>query len=122
MTSIHHHFPANNMVRSQAIGNRKRDPLPCLLMQLVARAGLAMVVSATSRPWCSALFQGRRHVILLRIEGDDAEMRQARFMNGLAEVEWTLPGHFVADICVDDSVRDDEAMVLTLSALTIEDW
>ncbi|HKY80216.1 MAG TPA: hypothetical protein VJM09_01940 [Sphingobium sp.] len=111
------------LVRNGNKEPRGADPLPRLLAQLLDRAGgPATVERATSRPWASALFQGRRHVIILRLTGADAAERRDRFMLGLEEAEWTLPRHFVADITVDESRSAAEEEWLKLSALTIEDW
>src|SRR3546814_5062656 len=83
---------------------KARDPLPRLLAQLSARAGgEVMVERAASRPWASALFQGRRHVIALTLAGPDAAERRAAFAEGIEEAEWSLSGHFVADIGIDRS-------------------
>ena len=123
MTSIHAMFAPSNLVQNKGIGNRQSDPLSRLLTQVIERAGQpARIERATSRPWNSALFQGRRHVILLHIGGASAAARRAHFTQGLGEVEWTLPGHFVADIVVDDHRADADGEWLDLSALTIEDW
>lgn len=123
MTSIDHAFAAANMVRNKAIGNRAGDPLVRLLDQIIQRAGPpALIVRAASRPWASALFQGRRHVIQLRIEGIDAAGRSAAFTQGLEAAEWRLTGHFVADITIDDASIDAEGETLDISALTIEEW
>ncbi|MCI4591417.1 hypothetical protein MOK15_15130 [Sphingobium sp. BYY-5] len=123
MTSIDPLFARANLVRSHAIGNRSADPLPRLLAQLVARAGSpTMIERATSRPWASALFEGRRHVIRLKLEGSDAAARQIRFIDGLEDAEWTLPDHFVADICVDALGEEADRSWIDLSALTIRDW
>lgn len=100
-----------------------KDPLPRLLAQLIHRAGAgASVESATSRPWASALFQGRRHIIMLRICGPDAKAQGERFAAGLEEAEWTLPRHFVADIIIDACRSGPNEERIELSALTIEDW
>jgi hypothetical protein len=105
------------MPRAQA------DPLPRLLDQLLARAGQpATVERASSRPWASALFEGRRHVIRLRLAGSDGDARAETFATGIDAAEWTLAGHFVADISVDGSGVDEGGAWLDLSALTIEDW
>ncbi|MGE4321787.1 MAG: hypothetical protein AB7E60_02005 [Sphingobium sp.] len=96
---------------------------PQLLTQILRRAGdPATILRATSRPWASALFQGRRHDIMLRLDGTDQPGRGARFADGLGEAEWTLKGHFVADITLDDMGDDEAGAWLDLSALTIEDW
>ncbi|WIW88523.1 hypothetical protein K3M67_00610 [Sphingobium sp. V4] len=123
MTSVDPLFARANLVRSQAIGNRTADPLPRLLAQLLARAGAPAVIErATSRPWASALFEGRRHVVRLTLGGDDAAARGALFAQGLAEAEWTLPHHFVADIVIDDQGEHVDSVWIEMSALTIRDW
>lgn len=112
-----------NLVCSNAIGNRLSDPLPRLLALLILRAGSPVAIDqADSRPWASALFEGRRHVIRLRFGGPDAIERRLRFGVGLEEAEWALPGHFVADISIDGRDEDAGGPWLDLSALTIQDW
>lgn len=94
-----------------------------LLAQMVERAGQeALVIQTSSRPWASALFEGRRHIVQLRFAGIDRDARIAAFRDGLEDAEWALTGHFVADISVDDCVETDCHSTLHLSALTIEDW
>lgn len=124
MTSMDHPKTAANPTRHALRETQARDPLPRLLSQLVARAGEpSCILRATSRPWASALFQGRRHVIVLHLDGDDAPDRLARFAEGLDDAEWTLQRHFVADITIDDRTPHPEGgMWVELSALTIEDW
>jgi len=123
MTSMDHIGRAANLIGNEGRRQRANDPLPRLLAQLVERAGEpASVERATSRPWASALFQGRRHVILLRLTGADAPERRIRFAHGLEEAEWTLPSHFVADITIDDIRSAPGEEWIELSALTIEDW
>ncbi len=123
MTSLDHGFGPANLIRNKGIGRKRASPLPPLLAQLLARAGQpAIVERAVSRPWASALFQGQRHMVRLRLSGDDFPERGSAFMAGLADAEWMLPDHFVADISVDDGDADMESVWLELSALTIEDW
>ncbi|WP_242129202.1 hypothetical protein [Sphingobium sp. Sx8-8] len=119
MTSI----DTGKIVRNGGMILQGRDPLPRLLAQLMERAGApATVERATSRPWASALFQGRRHVIALTLAGPDAAGRRARFVEGIEEAEWSLNGHFVADISVDACRSGYREEMIELSALTIEDW
>jgi len=123
MTSIDIARTLDNLVPNEAKSRHGRDPLPRLLAQLTDRAGgLVTVERATSRPWASALFQGRRHVVMLHLTGPDASGRRTRFATGLEEAEWTLPGHFVADITIDDQRSCPKGEWIELSALTIEEW
>ncbi|MEC3909971.1 hypothetical protein U5A82_05630 [Sphingobium sp. CR2-8] len=123
MTSADHHFGPSNLIRNQGIGNRQDDPLPRLLSQLLDKAGQpAMIERAVSRPWASALFEGRRHIIRLRMSGDDFPNRGTAFMRDVEDAEWSLPGHFVADVHIDDGDANDEGVWLELSVLTIRDW
>lgn len=123
MTSTDPAFLRPNLIRNERNSTLRRDPLPRLLAQIVQRAGEpATIMRATSRPWASALFQGRRHDIMLHLGGPDPTGRRIRFAAGLGEAEWTLDGHFVADITLDETGIDDDGVWLDLSALTIEDW
>ena len=66
-----------NLIRNREKERREADPLAQLLVQLIARIGEpATVERAVSRPWASALFEGRRHVILLRVAGGGLRARQ----------------------------------------------
>ncbi len=107
---------------------RRADPLPRLLRQLLARAnGPCEVVRTASRPWASALFQGRRHEMILRLSGADAPGRLETMVEGLADAPFALNGHFVADITADArhiacAADGAPTATLELSALTIEEW
>jgi hypothetical protein len=123
MTSMDHLSQSRNLIENEGSIARGKDPLPRLLAQLLKRAGEpASIEHATSRPWASALFQGRRHVIALRMCGPDARDRRARFTAGLEDAEWTLLKHFVADITIDGGRSAPGEEWIELSALTIEDW
>lgn len=123
MTRAHHGFGSSNLVRNKDIADRRGDPQPQFLDQLLARAGMPTTIErANSRPWASALFEGRRHVIRLRFAGGDYAARADDFVTGIESAEWTLSGHFVADISIDDGLIETDSVWLELSALTIEDW
>lgn len=127
MTSLIHDMPGTR-ARERTTPARRTDPLPRLLRQLVARAGdPCAVVRTASRPWASALFQGRRHEVTMTLIGADAAARLAAMVEGIGETEWTLQGHFVADITADTQQvttgpDGDPVATLELSALTIEEW
>lgn len=123
MTSIDINTATGNLLRNGEGAGKGRDPLPRLLAQVVERTGGPVTVDrAASRPWASALFQGRRHVIALRLTGADAGERRAYFVDGIEEAEWSLNGHFVADISIDACRSAPGEEEIELSALTIEDW
>lgn len=123
MTSMDPLFGATNLIRNKAIVKRHSDPLPRLLAQLLERAGAgAWIDRAVSRPWASALFEGRRHSITIGLGGDDPLGSREALTHDIGSVEWTLPGHFVADILVDSLRIDGDGCWVDLSALTIEDW
>lgn len=123
MTSMDIVRRSDNLVPNEAKRAGPRDPLPRLLAQLTERAGEPVIVErATSRPWASALFEGRRHVVALRFSGADARDRRVRFATGIEEAEWVLPGHFVADISIDEQRSGPQEEWIELSALTIEEW
>ena len=72
--------------------------------------------------WQSLTFTGERHEIGLRLLGPDAAGALARLRDGLADAEWALPGHVVADIViVATSPVDDPSIEVTLEALTLSD-
>jgi hypothetical protein len=123
MTSVDRRFAGARLIRNQAIGKKRDDPLPSLLRQLLVLAGEPTTVErAVTRPWASALFEGRRHLIRLHVRGEDCLKRSLTLMAVLTDAEWHISGHFVADITVDNGDVDDEGGVwLDLSALTIED-
>ncbi|MDX3901753.1 MAG: hypothetical protein QHC40_14765 [Sphingobium sp.] len=127
MTSLTSFFSSNEK-GGRSTPERRADPLPRLLRQLLARAnGPCEVVRTASRPWASALFQGRRHEMILRLSGADVPARLENMVEGLADAPFALDGHFVADIIADARhiayAADGAPMAtLELSALTIEEW
>lgn len=76
----------------------------------------------TSVDWKSLIFDGERHDIEFTITGDDPRSLESALLADIGEAEFSLPGHFVADIIQRGStiVRDDGALVVRLEALTIE--
>lgn len=74
--------------------------------------------ASTFRPWASANFVGARHVYPCTIAGGDAAMLCAALQDRLGSIEWTLPGHIVADVAVERGV---EPHMLRIEILTVED-
>jgi hypothetical protein len=76
----------------------------------------------TSRPWASITFAGERHRLTLYVPGPGAQAAVDAFRDGLAEREFVLRGHVLADIEATKVARDADGQVcLSLEALTVED-
>ena len=83
---------------------------------IAAAAGCQVAVE--SRAWASVTFSGARHEIRLSLA--DPEAADA-FLEGLAEREFALRGHVVADIVPIRDERDGSGVRLVLEALTVEE-
>ena len=74
------------------------------------------------RPWASITFSGERHRLTLCLPGPGAQAAVDAFLDGLAEREFALRGHILADIEPAGIARDADGQIrLTLEALTVED-
>lgn len=79
-----------------------------------------------SRSWASATFAGARHELVLRLEGEGAEVAADVFVAGLEAAEFKPRGHIVADIILVSRERAWTAegqprVRLAIEALTVED-
>ena len=97
-----------------------------LLRSLLARTGLdqnrIVVRRFHSVDWQSLTFTGERHEITLRIAGPDAAHAHALLRDGLAEAEWALDGHVVAEILiVGEELEPDGSILVEIEALTLSD-
>lgn len=64
---------------------------------------------------------GVRYEFWIHFQGVAANAAATAFVEGLAEREFALPGHIVADIAVVDLREDSEdRLCLTIEALTVE--
>lgn len=118
----------------------RRDPHMRVTAQLLELAGpTASVTEASFRPWASATFLGAQHRATIRFTGPDHCHKAEAFASTLPDAEFSIPGHIVADACVDawqmsdlhttgQACAADESgewegeTVLHLSVLTVEDW
>ena len=82
---------------------------------------LATVEALESRSWASITFSCERHHVVLRLEGRAAAAAADNFLDGLAEQEFALEGHILADIALVSDEREDDLVRLTLEALTVEE-
>ena len=98
-----------------------------LLRQLLERADLprdkVLVREFRSTDWHSLTYEGERHEISLRIPQPDAETAAYRLTVGLADAEFILPGHVVADIALaSEPAREaDGSIAIEIEALTLAD-
>ena len=97
-----------------------------LIRALVARFALAedriSIGRVHSVDWQSLTFVGERHEISVRIAGPGSTAALAGFKHGLAEVEWRLAGHVVADlVIVGEQAASDGSIVVEVEALTLAD-
>ena len=85
--------------------------------------GAPLTVEAlASRPWASITFSGERHRLTLCLPGPGAQAAVDAFLDGLAEREFALRGHILADIEATGIERDADGQIrLVLEALTVED-
>jgi hypothetical protein len=97
-----------------------------LLRSLLARGGVdrdrILLTEFRSTDWQSLTFTGEQHQIGLRIPAPCAADIADRLVNGLADCEFSLPGHIVADIALagEPERRDDGSIALAIEALTVE--
>ena len=98
-----------------------------LLRELVRRAGCGrdriLLTARRSVEWQSLTFVGERHQLDLRIADEDAAVLAERVTEGLADAEFAIPGHIVADISCsrEPELASDGSITLCIEALTIED-
>lgn len=87
-----------------------------LLNALRAKAGRVRCLHATTTSWHSATFAGERHELHLVAETAEAA---AALRENLAEHEFDLPGHWVADVRADLPEMVDGELRLHLEAVTV---
>jgi hypothetical protein len=74
-----------------------------------------------SRRWASVTFQGARHELVFRLEGEGAEDAAARFLSGVNARDFKLRGHLVADVSPVSEERRPGWARIHLEALTVEE-
>jgi hypothetical protein len=90
------------------------------LRRLLARElphGPSLGIS-TLRPWASANFVGARHIFACTCAVGEATALRRALQDRLGAIQWTLPGHIVADVAVEVT---DEPEMLRIEMLTVED-
>lgn len=74
-----------------------------------------------SRRWSSLTFQGARHELAFRLEGEGAGEAAGRFLSGLDARGFELRGHLLADVSLVAQERRPGFARIRLDALTVED-
>jgi len=110
-------LPVRRPLAPRLPADRMRD---ALIAALEPYAGPFTTLAATSRDWASGLFDGARHRIAIRLEGENKVARADRLAKRLPESELPIPRGFVADVQVTGRL-DGEAVIVGLEALTILD-
>ena len=84
--------------------------------------GHFQVEDIQSRSWASVTFSGERHALRLRLSGEGAAAAADAFAGGLADREFDLDGHVIADIAVVSDERDARGTTVRLGmeVLTVE--
>lgn len=105
-------------------GRRIGDAHHLLLRALHRRAGGpggVEIGTATTEGWASATFRGARHKVVLRLTGEGASDRASALSQDVGTIEFSLPGHLVADIAVIARHQMPEGVAIEIEALTVED-
>jgi hypothetical protein len=74
-----------------------------------------------SRRWASVTFQGARHKLAFRLEGEGAEAAAAHLLSRLDARNFELRGHLLADVSLVAEERRPGFARIRLDALTVEE-
>lgn len=94
--------------------------LDAIRVQAVHFAGF-VIEEIRSRRWASVTFQGARHDLVFRLEGEGAEAAAGRFLSGLQARKFELRGHLLADLSLVAQERRPGFARIRLEALTVEE-
>ena len=79
-----------------------------------------LLIEAVSTDWQSLTFTGERHLFALRITGPDAGAIAGMLTDGLADAEFEIAGHIVADIAALPAIdRPNGSVLVRIEALTV---
>lgn len=85
--------------------------------QGTCRTGRRQVIESSQTAWASATFSGARHRYVLGLPAGSP----ADALADVAEVEFDLPGHIVADIILSERQEHSGIQRVAIEALTVED-
>lgn len=91
------------------------------MLSAMFRPATAELQSSSQRRWASVTFNGARHRFSLRVSGDDADGAVAHAIGALAQQDFALEGHVVADVALVERHRSGPGLFeIELEALTVE--
>ncbi len=94
--------------------------LQAVRVQIVHLAGFVLEEIRTRR-WASVTFQGARHELTFRLEGEGAGEAAGRFVASLDARNFRLRGHLLADVSLVELERRPGFARIRLDALTVEE-
>lgn len=105
------------MIRWSPVARRQASCPHRRLARLLAAAlpEEQLRADSTLHPWASANFIGARHLFRCTLRGNTPPEALRRRLN---DMEWRLPGHFVADVAVEPG---DTPAEVQIEILTVED-
>jgi hypothetical protein len=102
-----------------------RDAATGLIKALMELSdGSAQLIQHRGSSWASATFTGMRHIMELMFEGNEAIGKGDHIAEIIAEHEFMIAGHIVADIAIAEMFRrqeGDPVLTMKIEALTVED-
>ncbi|MEW4468774.1 hypothetical protein AB1K62_13180 [Parasphingorhabdus sp. JC815] len=111
----------NHHAKNSRKPKKRRDTGALLIEQLSALAGAGHNIKMIrERRWASISFSGVRHKILISRQPTSVAQDMSRSLAAtITDHIFDLPGHFVADIVVDDRPEQDHSIIVEI--LTIID-
>jgi hypothetical protein len=97
--------------------------LRCVLRRAGVERDRILLTEFRSTDWQSLTFIGEQHKIRLRIPAPGASDVASRLVNGLSSDEFSIPGHFVAEIALagEPEQEADGSITVLIEALTVEE-
>ncbi|KKC27412.1 hypothetical protein [Sphingomonas sp. SRS2] len=98
------------------------DPIKAITGRIRRRCGSLADLSleqGISDPWQSLLFDGGRHHIALRLDGERIDEAIVALQDEVGVPDFVIPGHLVAEISVAAIDRCADHALIKLDAVTI---
>ena len=86
--------------------------------------GKGQILRHSERPWASVTFEGERHSMELRFLGIEAVQAGEILIAALADHEFSIPGHLVADAtvtAVDHIIAPEPCLTVACEVLLLKD-